>query len=97
MRGMLRMMIAVLALMLELGLFLMLVRRTMGLRPDWYSWLIAPGLSAALGAANTKLLILWLKGQGMPVLYSDVVGCVFALIQYMTALHILTKDTERSS
>lgn len=86
----------VLALALEVGLLLILARRTMGLRPDWYSWLIAPGLAAALGAANAKLLILWLKGQGVPMLYSDGMGCIFALIQYMTALRILTKDTGRS-
>ena len=86
----------VLALTLELGLLLILIRRKMGLCPDWYSWLIAPGLSAALAAANTKLLILWLKGQGVSMLCSDGIGCLFALIQYMTALRILTKDAERS-
>lgn len=87
---------SVLSLVLEMGLFLILARGKMNLRPDWYSWLIAPGLSAALGAANAKLLMIWLKGQGMSMLCSDGVGCIFALIQYMTALRILYKDAERS-
>lgn len=77
---------SVLATVLELGLFFGAALKKTKLRPDWFAWLIVPGLAAMLAAATTNLLILWLKGQGVAALWADVGGGLFALVQYKTAL-----------
>lgn len=85
----------VLSLGAELALFLLVTLKKTALSPDWFSWMTAPGLASALGAATASLLIAWLKMQGLSSLAADGWGMLLALVEYKTALWVMGENTKR--
>ena len=84
----------VLAFVLEVGAYLFFVEKHTGTKTDWFSWFLAPALASSLAGATSNLLIGCLKGAGCIVPVADGAGVVLALIQYMTALYVLSGGRE---
>lgn len=62
------------------------VRRALGLRPDWFRWVLAPGLAAALAALDANLLLRVLAGSGMGPWPRCAVTLAFAALVYLGAM-----------
>lgn len=76
---------AALGVTLSLGYTL----RCTGMRPDWFHWLWAPGLAAALGAMNGALLSRALKNAGMGPPVAALTALAFGLGTVLAALQAL--------
>ena len=72
---------------LEAVLCLWLVVRNTSLVPQWFSWLIAPGLGALLAALTSNLLLHYLEQEGFSPLAACGASLGFGLVLYLTALH----------
>lgn len=62
------------------------LRRTTGLRPHFFPWLVAPALAAVLMALNARLLFGWLGAAGLSTAAACAVTAAFALVFYLAAL-----------
>lgn len=78
---------ALVSTLAELLLLLLRLCRRSGLRPDFYRWLVAPGLAALLSALIANLLLNFLKNGGLPFFAAAPGTLVFALLLYLCALH----------
>lgn len=72
---------------LEAVLCLWLVMRSTDLVPQWFSWLVAPGLAALLAALTSNLLLHYLEQEGFSPLAACGASLGFGLVLYLAALH----------
>ena len=87
----------VLSLLLEIILCLFYVKKHTGAPLAWFSWFFAPALASALAGATSNLLIGYLKMVGYTPIVADIAGLVLALVQYMTALYVLSGGNTKSA
>lgn len=78
---------ALVSTLVEAILLLWLVGRTIQLRLDLFSWLVAPGLAALLSALVSNLLFSYLTTAAIPLLPACICSFLFALVLYLAALY----------
>lgn len=76
----------------ELMLLLWRVYAHTGLRPDLFSWVVAPGLSAALAALTGNLLLHRLAEAGLPFSAAGLGVLGFSTVLYLAALQAQSVD-----
>ncbi len=72
--------------LLGLGLNLVSLCRAAGLRPAWFRWLVAPGLSALLMGLDVNLLFRVLRDRGLSGAVSGGICLLFGAVVYLAAL-----------
>lgn len=77
----------VLSGLVGLGLLLWRLKAHTGMALRVFSWITAPGLSAALAALTSNLLFLRVKTAGFPVLPAAGGVLAFGAVLYLAALH----------
>ena len=82
--------------LLEGALCLWFVLRATGLKPQWFQWLIAPGLAALLAALTSNLLLGCLERDGVPPLPAGGLCLAFGLTLYLSALHAQGLELRRT-
>lgn len=80
---------AVLSAVVELLLCLVAVTGRTGLKPKLKSWLLAPGLAAALAGLNAGLLQRVCQNAGVKSGWAALASLLFALGQYLLVLRLL--------
>lgn len=87
---------ALISTILELGLCLLSVRRYTGLRLQWFQWLTAPCLAAALSSLCANLLFRVLKDTGLLPLHAGLASLVFGGVLALSALQAQGVDLRQS-
>ena len=62
------------------------IYRTIGLKPDWFRWFIAPGLSTLLAGSCGRLLLISLTRSGMGDLEGSLTVLAFGTVLYLCAM-----------
>ena len=62
------------------------IYKTIGLKPDWFRWLVAPGLATMLAGSCGRLLLTFLTRSGVGELEGSLTVLAFGTVLYLCAM-----------